>query len=134
MNLADLSKDTLVEITRIVNDGTVGDTGRNAKQFYVDLLAKKDATQVAAAYAQLGPSAECAEGVQPDKAAALAAMLRDMLPQATTVKREDVEKIVAEYLTRPETVEQFVTRIHEEMVIAFRHVAAYIELGIKGKP
>jgi uncharacterized protein YukJ len=140
MNLADLSKDTLIEITRIVNDGTVGDTGRNAKQFYVDLLAKKDATQVAAAYAQLGPSAECAEGVKStDKAEALAAALRDMLqlPQAPTVKREDVEKIVAEYLEReadknPETTEEFVTRlVQEQMAVAFKHVAAYIELGIK---
>lgn len=139
MNLADLSKDTLIEITRIVNDGTVGDTGRNAKQFYVDLLAKKDATQVTAAYAQLGPSAECAEGVQQqhDKAAALAAMLRDMLPQAPAVKREDVEKIVAEYLAReadknPETTEEFVRRlVQQTMAETFTSMAQYIELGIK---
>ena len=140
MNLADLSKDTLVEITRIVNDGTVGDTGRNPKQFYVDLLAKKDAAQVTAAYSQLGPSAECAEGVQPDKAAALAAMLRDMLHQAPAVKREDVEKIVAEYLAReadknPETTEELVRRlVQQTMAETFTSMAAYIELGIKGKP
>lgn len=137
MNLADLSKDTLIEITRIVNDGTVYDTGRNPKQFYVDLLAKKDATQVAAAYSQLGPSADCAEGAQPDKAAALAAMLRDMLPQAPAVKREDVEKIVAEYLVReadknPETTEEFVRRlVQQTMAETFTSMAEYIELGIK---
>lgn len=135
MNLADLSKDTLVEITRIVNDGTVGDTGRNAKQFYVDLLANKDATQVAAAYAQLGPSAECAEGVQPDKAAALAAMLRDMLPQAPAVKREDVEKIVAEYLAvymTSDTTKEVLTRlVQQTMADTLKVMASYIELGIK---
>jgi hypothetical protein len=123
MNLADLSKDTLVELTRIVNDGSVGDTARNAKQHYVDLLAKQDVMKVEAAYATLVPTPE----------AQLAAALRAFAPQG--VKREDVEKIVAEYLAvymTSDTTHAFLTRlVHEQMVIAFKHVAAYIELGIK---
>ena len=40
MNLQDLPKDTLIEITRRVR-GSVGDTGRNNKQHYVDLLTSE---------------------------------------------------------------------------------------------
>lgn len=143
MNLADLSKDTLIEITRIVNGGTVGDTARNAKQHYVDLLTKKDATEVEAAYAKLGPSAEGvlrysgaplvhSEGA-PNPEAALAAALRALAPQG--LKREDVEKIVAEYLAvymTSDTTKEVLTRLVQQTVAdTLKVMASYIELGIK---
>lgn len=104
MNLQDLPKDALIEITRKLH-GSVGDTGRNNKQHYVELLSRDeyrdtaiqlaieaadDATPSSAASAS-DAIASAAHGAR--AVASIIEGLKALIPPAG-VQRSEVEAIV----------------------------------------
>lgn len=101
MDLQDLPKDTLIEITRKVH-GSVGDTGRNNKQHYVDLLTREYPDAARAEMESMHSHNATADAVRDvaSGASAVASIvegLKALIPPAG-VKRDEVESIVRDVI------------------------------------
>jgi energy-coupling factor transporter ATP-binding protein EcfA2 len=106
--LNECSKDQLITITRALH-GTVGDTGRNNKEFYVNLLSTQYNDAALTMAADMVPVAAPAGAIGGDAVAKIIQGLQALIPPAG-VDAAEVEAIVKRVVGEDGDINEMVTR------------------------